>query len=460
MQNGFMRFTALALGVAGALAVGNAHASGFQIRENSVKNLGRANSGTTVAKDDASVVSNNPAAMVNFSQAAVRVDLTDIDLDAEFTGGGKTALPTPPAAPLSGGNGGDPGDPTIVPALAAVFPLSGALDKVVVGVSVDAPFGLKTEYDPNWVGRYNAIKSDVKTVDLNLSAAVAITDRFSIGFGAIVQRADVTLSNAIDAGTAICSQSVPGNAAASVANCLNPAYPFRPQANDGTVEVTGDDTGFGWRVGLQWRPTDALSIGVAHRSEIDHDLQGKADFTMPAAVAASPAGPLFRDGDISAPLTTPSTTTVSVEYDFNDDFRMMADYQATDWHSLKSVQIFRSGGGVLGNEPFQWKDTNFYSLGGEWDMSPSWTFRAGIALDESPTNDTYRTPRLPDADRKIFTLGATWNVNESLSVDAAYMRINVDDPTINGATSSSGSKLTGVFNAHADLFGVAAQYKF
>lgn len=450
MQNGYMRTAALALGIAGALTLGNAQASGFQIRENSVKNLGRANSGTTVAKNDASVVSNNPAAMVNFDRNAVQVDLTMIDLDAEFTGGGTTAVGTP----LNGGNGGDPGDMTPVPALAAVFPLSGALDNVTVGVSVDAPFGLKTEYDPNWVGRYNAIKSDVKVVDLNLSAAVAITDRFSIGFGAILQRADVTLSNAIDFGTAVC-------AAGNPANCFNPAYPFRPQQNDGAVEIQGDDTSFGWRVGLQWRPTDHLSIGLAHRSEIDHDLAGTADFTVPSAVAAIPTiAATYRDQAVTAPLTTPSVTTASIQYDFNDNFRLMADWQQTDWHSLQSVRIFRSGGGVLGNEPFQWKDTNFYSLGGEWDLSDAWTLRAGIAKDESPTNDTYRTPRLPDKDRKIFTVGATWNVSDNFSVDAAYMRINVDDPTINGATSSSSSRLTGRFDAHADLFGVAAQFKF
>jgi long-chain fatty acid transport protein len=40
------------------------------------------------------------------------------------------------------------------------------------------------------------------------------------------------------------------------------------------------------------------------------------------------------------------------------------------------------------------------------------------------------------------------------------MRINVDDPTINNIHSSSGSTLTGTFKAHADLFGVAAQFRF
>lgn len=449
MQNGFMRITALALGIAGALTLGNAHASGFQIRENSVKNLGRANAGTAVARHDASVVSNNPAAMVNLDRNVVQADVTVIDLDADFRGSGTTAVGTP----LSGGNGGDPGDPTPVPALAAVFPMSGALDNLTVGVSVDAPFGLKTEYDPNWVGRYNAITSDVKIVDLNLSAALAVTDRFSVGLGFILQRADVTLTNAIDYGTAVCTGS--GN----VANCFNPAYPFRPQANDGRVDVSGNDTSIGWRIGLQWKPTDQLTIGAAHRSEIDHDLRGTADFTAPAAVAAV-LGPRVADTGINAPLTTPSVSTISVQYDVTDAIRVMADYQATDWHSLQAVRINRNGGGVLGNEPFEWKDTSYYALGGEWDLSPAFTVRAGIAKDESPTNDTYRTPRLPDKDRKIFTLGGTWNVSDSLSVDAAYMRINVEDPTINGATSSSSSRLTGRFKARANLLGVAAQFRF
>lgn len=441
------RLTALTLGIAGALAAGNAQASGFQIRENSVKNMGRAFSGMAISRDDASAVSNNPAAMSQFEQSAVRVDSSVVNLTADFKGSARTAVGTP----VTGGNGGDPGAPALVPAIAAVFPMSGALDRLTFGVSVDAPFGLKTEYDPAWMGRYNAIKSDVKIVDLNFSTAVAITDRFSVGMGLIYQRADVTLSNAIDFGTAICASGNP-------ANCFNPAFPFRPQQNDGTVSVSGSDSGLGWRVGALLRPNDKVSIGISHRSEIDHDLRGNADFTVPASVAAV-TGTTYRDGPITAPLTTPSVTTVSVQYDISPAFRMMLDYQGTDWHSLQAVRIYRNGGGVLGNEPFNWKDTDFWSLGGEFDLSPALTLRAGVARDESPTNDTFRTPRLPDNNRRLYSLGMTWNVSEALSVDAAYTRVTIDNPTVN-ATSSSGSRITGTYNGHADLFGVAAQFKF
>jgi long-chain fatty acid transport protein len=449
-----LTFTALALGVAGILAAGQADASGFQIRENSVKNLGRANAGTTVAWGDASVVLNNPAAMSNLKQTTFQADITVIDLTADFQGSGTTAL-GPAAGPLSGGNGGDPGDATPVPAMAVVVPLSGSLEGMTVGASISAPFGLKTEYDPTWMGRYDAIKSDVKIVDLTLSAAFAFSDRVSVGAGVIVQRADVTLSKAIDFGTALC-------AAANPLNCFNPAYPVHPQAQDGGIEVSGADTDFGFVFGAQVKASDQLTFGYAHRTEIHHTLTGDAAFTKPASVAAT-FGALgihsYDDGSIWANLDTPSTDTVSVLWNVAPGFRLLGDAQLTGWSSLQSVDIHREDGTTLGFEAFNWKDSWFYSVGGEWDMSDALTFRAGVGFDETPTKDQYRTPRLPDNDRTVYTLGLTWNASPNLSLDAAYMRVQIDDPTV-ATTSSSSSHLNGTFTGHADLLGVSAQYRF
>ena len=64
------RATALALAVLGTLAAGQASASGFQLREQSVKNLGKSNAGSIVGKD-ASNVSLNPAAMTNLDKVTV-----------------------------------------------------------------------------------------------------------------------------------------------------------------------------------------------------------------------------------------------------------------------------------------------------------------------------------------------------------------------------------------------------
>lgn len=167
----------------------------------------------------------------------------------------------------------------------------------------------------------------------------------------------------------------------------------------------------------------------------------------------------YNTGPGGAKLTTPSTDTLSVSYGFTDQFRMMFDAQKTDWHSLQSVNIVRANGTPVAQESFQWEDTMMYALGAEYDLNDRFTLRGGVAKDETPTNDTHRTPRLPDNDRTLYSLGLTWNANEHLSVDAAYTRIQIDSPDVN-VVSTSGSTLVGKFKGHADLFGIAAQYKF
>ena len=449
-------FSALALGIAGVLAMGQVQASGFQLREASVKNLGRSNAGSAVANDDATVVTGNPAAMSSFDKTAVRADVTAIDLSFKFNGGGNAAAAFGANAPaLTGGDGGDAGGVTPVPNISAVFPLHGALEGLTIGASIGAPFGLKTEYEDGWVGRYHALKSDVKVVDFTLSASVKLNDRFSVGAGLIYERAEATLTKAIDFGTALCTGS--GNPL----NCFNPAFPFHPQSADGTFSVDGDDNGMGWLAGMQFQPTDALTLGYSHRSEVDHEIQGDIDFTLPGSVQAAlgPRAAGFADGPGGADLTLPSIDTVSMRYDVNDDVRVLADWQATDWSSLRTIDVRRTNGTSLGSEDFDWNDTQFYSLGAEWDLSDKFTLRGGVAKDETPTHDETRTPRLPDNDRMLYSIGLTWQVTDAFSVDAAYQRIEVDNPKID-VVSSSGSRLVGEAEGSANLFGVAGQFKF
>ena len=87
------RLTALAFGIAGALTLGQVQASGFQLKENSVKSLGSAFAGAGVRDDDSSVVVNNPATMARFEGTTFQADVTAIDPGIEF----RARAPTPSA---------------------------------------------------------------------------------------------------------------------------------------------------------------------------------------------------------------------------------------------------------------------------------------------------------------------------------------------------------------------------
>ena len=438
--------TALAVGIAGTLAFASgAQAAGFQLKENSVRSMGSAFAGTAAKTGDSSVVANNPAVMTQFEGNTFQIDVTAIDLSYEFEGTATDAF----GRSMSGSNGGDAGDVTPVPAMSYIRKFDNG---VALGAMVSAPFGLKTEYEDGWVGRYFAHTSDVRIVDLTLSGAIDITDRFSVGIGAIVSRADVTLSRSIDFGTLLYS------------NAATRPLPFaQPQAADGFIEVEGDDNGLGWLVGAHLRPTDNFSIGVSYRSEIDYELSGTADWTVPGNVAAvfgaSPlTAQLFQDGAVKADLTTPSILSVGAAWQVTDRFALLATWSETGWSSLREVRIQFDNPDPDAVEPFEWKDSTFASIGAEFKLNDSWTLRGGIAHDETPTSITHRTPRLPDDDRRWYSIGATWTVSDALDLNFGFTHIKPDDPKVD--YTSGGSTIVGPYDGSANLYGVSAQYRF
>ena len=468
--NSLVRISALAIGIAGALAVGNANAEAFHLKENSVKAEGRAMAGAGSAKGDTSVVVNNPAVMSTFDKTTAQVDGTLIDLSFRFKGDGRDST----GAPLSGGDGGNAGGLNAVPAMSIVAPLSGGFEGLTVGAMVSAPFGLKTEYDRGWVGRYHALTSDVKVVDLTLAASVNLSDTFSVGAGLIIERAEVTLSNAIDFGSAACNQAADLGLPCTIFASIG--FPgLGPQLNDGAVSIEGNDTNLGWTAGVNWRPTDRWSIGYAHRSEIDHEIAGKATFDVPGSgVAGSPGNIVgllaalapgqYQTGGGGAKLTLPSIDTVSVTWQATDKLALMSEYQYTDWRSLEEIRItFDNPAQADSAETYAWGEAHFYSLGGEYKFNDAFTFRAGVGRDESPVSRPYRTPRLPDTDRNFYSAGLTWAPSEHWEVSGSYTRVAlVHKPEVELVSEGSGqgALLEGNFRGGADLYGISAQYKF
>ncbi len=460
------RIFSVAFSIAGALTCSQADATGLHLRGESVASLGRANAGSAVATDDASVVGSNPAAMRNLTGTTVQADLVVSHRTESFRGGATTEFGG--TDPVTGGDGGSYDTAKRLPAIAVVHRLTGSFDKFTLGASLSAPFGFRTEYDADWVGRYHAIDSELETLDLTVSAAWAPTLRLSFGAGLIKQHAEMKLSNAIDFGSFICG--------IADRRFCDPSFgSWTPQGQDGGVEVRAHDNSLGWVAGAQWRPIDQLSIGLSHRSRIEHQLRGLADFTLPANVTRwfdSLRPEVVDDPQVVMDLTTPSVTTLSVRWDISDRYRLMANIQKTGWSEVRPFRFSSTQPlGILNldvdrflgsTEAVGWRDTKHYALGGEWQLQARLTLRAGIATDQTPTNDQTRTARLPDDTATMYSLGLSWRATDELRVDVAYQRIDIDSAKVETPLISPYwfSRLSGNFNGHANLFGIAAQYRF
>lgn len=441
------RFSLLAAGVAGVLFSGHAHAAAFQLKENSAKGQGRAFAGSASAPGDTAVVVNNPAAMRLLDGRQFSVGVSAISFSAKFDGEGRYVGPTGPGtgAQIGGGNGGDGGTIAPVPALYFATPLG---ENMHLGASLTVPYGFKTEYDRDWIGRYQGIKTELQAIDAGLSFSYDVNPWVSFGASVFAERLDVDLSNAIDFGTALYAQGVPG---------------FAPGSQDGYSRIKGNNTEVGFTLGGLFSVDEHTHIGLTYRSQVDHKIDdGKAYFDVPAAakaVLALAAPGQYVDTSGKAKIIMPATATASFTHDINDQWTVMADVTRTAWSKFDTVTVDFGSAQPDSELEFNYRDTTFVSIGTDYRMSDTLTLRGGLAYDQTPTTTQYRDVRVPDQTRKWLSLGLTWTPSERTEWNVGYTHLFVSDADVSGY-SVTASSINGSFDVGGDILAGSMTYKF
>jgi long-chain fatty acid transport protein len=467
----FARLSALSLGIVGALAAGHAHAAAFQLKENSAKGLGRAFAGQGSAPDDASIIVVNPAGMRLLQGTQFQADVSAVSFGAEFSGNAAYSN----GAPVSGGDGGDAGMVAAVPAMYFHLPM-GENDNLHLGASLTVPFGFKTEYDHDWVGRYNGLKTELQAIDLNLAFSYDVNPYVSFGASVFAERLTVDLSSALDMGGIINGSAQQRAAAATLAAGGTPAQAqasaraaaaaaaaqgFFPGSADGQLRIEGDETSVGFTLGTLLSPVEGTNIGFSYRSEVEHKINdGDASFTLPpnaaAALAASAPG-TFIDSNGRATITLPASLTASFTHRVNDQWQIMAEVTRTAWSKFDEVTVAYDSNQPDSVLPFHYRDTTFASIGADYKVSDALTLRGGLAYDQTPTTYEHRDVRVPDT-RKWLSLGLTYAPSDRLEYSVGYTHLFTSDPDVRSASTTA--LINGSYEVTGDILAASLNYKF
>ena len=381
------RIASAVSGIALALAAPQAFGSAFALAEQNAFGLGNAFAGAGAVAEDANTVWFNPAglARLNFPQAEAALHV--IIPSSKFHNANSQAAFLQPL----GGTGGDAGSAAFVPNLYGSMAIN---DRIHVGIGVNAPFGLMTEYDDGWLGRYQALKSEVKTININPSISYKVTDQFWIGAGADYQHFQATLTNNTNY-SAVLAQGYGQLAAANQISQANAAALSVATAGlDTFTKVTGDDYAWGWNVGAMFsfngdanNDPGAGRIGLAYRSKLKYNVVGSVNFTNPATpILTGPLAPLqgavnlvsaganqtrlFNSG-VTLDITLPDSASLSYYQKVNAKWDFLADVGWTGWSSIPELRILRTSGSVLQVLPENFKDTWRYSVGVSMISCPS-----------------------------------------------------------------------------------------
>ncbi|MEW6118797.1 MAG: outer membrane protein transport protein [Pseudomonadota bacterium] len=392
----------LAVSLALASLAGTAHSAGFALIEQNASGLGNAYAGQAAVAADASTIFFNPAGMTLLPDRQVVVAGHLIVPSAEFSG----------SSSIGGGDGGDAGGLAFVPNGYFAFRLT---PDVHLGVGLNAPFGLATEYDNTWAGRTQAIKSELKTINLNPSIAWKVNESLSLGAGVSIQYAEATLTNLTGAGL---------------------------------LTVEGEDYGWGFNLGALWQIGEATRIGLAYRSDVEYTLEGDASFSVVTAL----------NGPVTADATLPDSASLSLFHRLNARWDILADVTWTEWSDFDELRIVRTSGALLGVTPENWDDSYRFSLGANYRYSERLMLRAGVAFDETPVSDPYRTARIPDEDRTWLAFGAQYRLSDKSALDFGYAHLFVKDARID--KTESGVTLTGEYDASVDILSAQLTHSF
>ncbi|MFV0297475.1 MAG: OmpP1/FadL family transporter [Hyphomicrobiaceae bacterium] len=216
--------------------------------------------------------------------------------------------------------------------------------RLVAAISINSPFGLVTEpANRFWAGQTFARTSDIKTYNFSPTLAYMLTPQIAIGAGLQIQHIEATLKSATG-----------------------------PSPLDPNVITHGDDTSFGFTLGINYAPTRWTNIGLGYRSSIDQTLEGTV------RIPDSLFPPAARGTAVKAGTTLPDLVTLSLRQGLTERFTLLATAEWTHWSRLEKLNVVCVKDGTPGNPAFcplgngqvvnsldlGWHDSWFFSVGG------------------------------------------------------------------------------------------------
>jgi long-chain fatty acid transport protein len=437
----------------------NAMASAFQLFEQDGASVGNYHAGRSAELNDASAAFYNPAGITRIHNQQIVIGDVGILSELKYRGTTNLYLSLPgnanfgvPAqiAPIGTtlNSVAQGGAFTQVPNLYYVAPIR---DYLAVGLSINVPFGLRTDYGRNTAVRYTATKSEIQVVDISPAIGFNVTKQFSLGAGFDIQRMSAQFDQMANIGTG--TESYETN--------------------------KGWSTGYGYHVGALFQYAPTGRVGIAYNSQVVHHIRGTSRFVGPIANAANGV-PLtlpstIYSGNANAHVTLPAYTTISGFQQINDKWAVMGSVMYTQWSVIQNLTLQSLAAVYAVQNPPRFLPTSVPSTNtsvvlkthfiNTWNVSVGANYyandkimvRTGLGWDQTPVRNTYREVRIPDANRIAVALGAHYQHNKALGFDLGWTHLfETGRAKVNPPPVQSGSFIAadnGTVQGSADVFG-------
>ncbi|WP_340621135.1 long-chain fatty acid transporter FadL [Xenorhabdus siamensis] len=452
-------FTRSALAVAVAIISSNASAAGFQLNEYSSSGLGRAFSGAGVVAEDASEGSRNPAAMTLFDRPSFSGGLIYVKPSVDITGRSPTPNPATKTYNSTDAKNIAPNAP--IPNLHFITPIT---EQWFVGASATSNFGLSTNFGNNYAAGLIGGKTSLKTVNFNLSGAYKLNDQFSFGLGVNAIYADAEIIRHM--GEKSTEMTKMFNMLGKIKHIKYLENLSLSDASE-AARLKGKDWGYGWNAGLLYQYDENNRYSLTYRSKVKVKFKsGDYSSDLPYIPSQFESGTNGKTVKGKLDLNLPDMWELSGYNRVAPQWAIHYSFLYTGWNEFKELKATRNDTGQVAFEKHEgFRNAYRISLGTTYYYDDNWTFRTGIAFDESPVPAKNRSISIPDQNRFWLSAGTTYAFNKDASVDVgvSYMRgkkVHVSEQLKEGSKPPLNQTYEFDSKGTAWLFGVGLNYTF
>ncbi|MDB4923007.1 OmpP1/FadL family transporter [Mucilaginibacter sp.] len=390
-----------------------AFAQGFQVNLEGQKQIGMGHTGTGLVQDGASVFF-NPGAVVMLPENYIQAGISPLIFQSVFSPSGSSAqyhTANKVATPFS--------------FYAAIGPKSA---RWKAGLAVYTPFGGLTDWGNSWAGKYSLESLNLKAIYFQPTLSVKVAKNLSIGAGFVYNRGTVDLT-----------QGIPLSGA---------------NGQDGQGELKGSGNGYGYNVGIYYKPAEIFTVGLTYRSKVKTTInKGDAIFTVPASLQSNFPQP----NTFSAAIPLPATTTLGFGIYPTKKLTLAFDVNYVNWSVYKSLDFdYASNTAALQDTHSARNYKNAFALraGGQYKLNGKFDVRAGGGYASTAVRDGYVTPEVPDANRVFLTAGLGYHAARHLDLDLSFEYEHLMSRT----QTNIQTQLSGTFKTNVYIPGISLAY--
>lgn len=450
--------TLVSAAVIGIMVSSAAQAAGFSLyTESNGYSTGNFGAGVAAEVADASTGWYNPAGLAFLHEQQLVLGAVGIFPTSSLSGNSTFVAPPAPnyVQTFTNLNGADNG---LVPSFHYALPLG---ENTTFGLSVVAPYGLSTNWDPTSPVRYQATYTELITSTISPEIGSKLSENFSIGVGLDLQYSRVKFNRIVGLPT-----------------IYSILPPFNPMAVDSLSYNKGNSFGVGFHAGALAAFNDSHTrVGINYMSKMRHVFHGYSQLTGVLANngfnifdANLPIAGTFTSNNLTSnPIEFPDEITLSAYQDLNEKLAILGSAVYTGWSSLKTIQLNNVAAPSISNigvtslvninasSHLNYSNVWRFALGANYKFNQKFMLRVGGGYDDTPTNDVDRDIRIPDASRWALSIGAHYNMLSNLGLDVGYTHLfPAKEPNINrtdALTSTSSYNVRASGEAHAELLG-------